>query len=281
MAVTLEEMAQIRARIARHERQARWASLGVARSRASSRAVHRPLFMSLRSGAEIWPERKRGQGLLGLVLMVVGLVLVVGSLGFWGYSRYVAWQLDHLMAGAVVMPVEAAPLAPAVAPVEAATEAMVGGGEAERVVERVLAPPTRLWVPSIELEAPVKPVGTRVENGQVVWEMAAHAVGHYTMTAVPRQGGNIVMAGHISSPFRGEGSVFRRLPEVLVGDVVYVEAAGVVYPYEVVRREVVAPTAVEVMGPTEGEMLTLITCYPDLVYSHRLVVRAVPLKAAE
>ena len=107
-----------------------------------------------------------------------------------------------------------------------------------------------------------------------MWDTASHAVGWYGSTALPGYGGNIVMSGHISSPLRGEGSIFRRLPDVAVGDLVVLETAATQSTYVIVRRDIVAPTEVEVMASTSTERLTLITCYPDFIYLHRLVVTA-------
>jgi LPXTG-site transpeptidase (sortase) family protein len=40
----------------------------------------------------------------------------------------------------------------------------------------------------------------------------------------------------------------------------------------VVDRKVVTPDEVSVMEPTPDSSATLITCYPDGIYSHRLVI---------
>ncbi len=78
--------------------------------------------------------------------------------------------------------------------------------------------PSRLVIPSIGLDAPVVEVGITVENGKPVWETAAFAVGFYRGSALPGTRGNTVMAGHISSPVSKKGDIFRRLPEVRIGD---------------------------------------------------------------
>jgi sortase A len=93
-------------------------------------------------------------------------------------------------------------------------------------------------------------------------------------TALPGAPGNAVMAGHISSPVSRKGEVFRRLPEVRVGDRVEVYSGERLATYEVVAVRLVAPTAVEVMEQTSDARLTLITCYPDHDYSQRLIVIA-------
>lgn len=134
-------------------------------------------------------------------------------------------------------------------------------------------PPTRLIIPSIGLDARVVPLDTEYDRtGKLVWQTAAFAVGHHRGSANPGELGNTVLSGHISSPH--EGAVFKRLPEVRVGDGVIVATAEQQYLYRVRETRVVTPDAVEVLDATTVPILTLITCVPDGVYSHRLVVRA-------
>ena len=133
--------------------------------------------------------------------------------------------------------------------------------------------PVRLVIPRIGLDSLIVEVGIRLQGGSAVWETASHAVGYHQGTGRPGLGGNVVLSGHISSQFHG--NVFHRLPELGVGDVLVVMTAGQQsYLYRVVERAVVLPTAVDVMEPTPEETVTLITCVPDGLYTHRLVVRA-------
>ncbi|MCC7105462.1 MAG: sortase [Chloroflexi bacterium] len=133
-------------------------------------------------------------------------------------------------------------------------------------------PPTHLTVPTIELDSRVVPLGTYLKNGVPVWQTAAFAVGHHAGTANPGEPGNVVLSGHISSP--REGGVFQRLPQVRPGDAVIVATAEQQYIYRVRDTHVVLPTALEYIEPTPTRIVTLITCVPDGIYSHRLIVRA-------
>src|SRR5438067_1834095 len=69
-----------------------------------------------------------------------------------------------------------------------------------------------------------------------------------------------------------QGDVFRHLPEIRLGDVVAVQLGGGVSRYRVTDKIVITPDATWVMEPTTAPIATLITCVPDGVYSHRLVV---------
>jgi LPXTG-site transpeptidase (sortase) family protein len=200
--------------------------------------------------------------------MTIGVLFVLLSSEFLAYAQYADRQLSN------VVPVR--PMAGLTNPAASDLASVVLSSEEVTSAERS-APPTRISIASINLDSRVIELGTREENGQLVWETAAHAVGWYRTSAVPGQGGNIVMSGHISSPLKGEGSIFRRLPEVKLGDIVTVETAAGEYSFQVFAREIVLPSAVVVMAPTPTETLTLITCYPDLIYSHRLIVQARPL----
>ena len=132
-------------------------------------------------------------------------------------------------------------------------------------------PPIRLFIPAIALDSPIVDLGVRYDQrGQLVWETAAFVVGHYVNTANPGELGNCVLSGHISS--RSAGAVFRRLPEVQVGSGVTVATADSVFLYQVDEIRVVEPRATEVMDPGGEPRVTLITCVPDGVYTHRLVV---------
>lgn len=135
--------------------------------------------------------------------------------------------------------------------------------------------PVKLRIQSIGLmDAKVVEVGTHIEKGQLVWETADHAVGHNIGTAVPGQPGNSVLSGHISSPVRGEGNIFRNLPSLAdkIGSRASVQVAdGTWHYYDIVGTNVVTPSDIWVLAPTPTPVLTLLTCVPDGVYTHRFV----------
>jgi sortase A len=132
--------------------------------------------------------------------------------------------------------------------------------------------PGRIVIPSIALDSRVVEVGIVVENDKPVWDTAAFAVGFHRGTALPGHRGNAVMAGHISSPVSRKGDVFRRLPEIRIGDRVEIYVGEKKIAYEVSELKIVSPSAVQVMNQTEDATLTLITCYPNGVFNKRLVV---------
>ena len=133
---------------------------------------------------------------------------------------------------------------------------------------------TRIVAESIGLDSTVVDVGLVKERDKWVWDTAAYAVGHSKGTANPGQLGNVVLAGHISSPISKKGNVFKNLPKINVGDQIKIYTETTSYTYQVVQVKVVEPKDTQVMAPTRDATATLITCYPDWNYSKRLVVVA-------
>ena len=85
----------------------------------------------------------------------------------------------------------------------------------------------------------------------------------------------MVLSGHISSP--GEGAIFKRLPDLEPGDGLVAVTAEQHHLYRVTDRQGVEPAAVWAVEPTPFPAITLITCVPDGIYSHRLIVRGEPV----
>ena len=109
------------------------------------------------------------------------------------------------------------------------------------------APIAVLRVPTIQLEVPVLP-GTDDRT-------LDRAVGHIEGTAQPGTDGNLGLAGHRDSFFRG-------LKDIKVGDVIEVDTTQARDAYRVERTWVVDPDDVSVLSPTPHRTLTLVTCYP-------------------
>ncbi len=97
------------------------------------------------------------------------------------------------------------------------------------------------------------------------------ALGHMEGTAYPGEEGNCVVAGHRNYVF---GKYFNRLDEIEPGDCIEIETMARNYQYTVTDKFVVEPDEVSVTDELAGRQLTLITCTPLFVGSHRLIVRA-------
>lgn len=121
-----------------------------------------------------------------------------------------------------------------------------------------------LRISKINLEEAVKEGSTK--------GVLSSALGHVENTALPGENGNCCIAGHRNYVF---GKYFNRLNEVATGDVIELETKDKLYQYEVVSKEVVEPEEVSVLDYADGNNLTLITCTPFMVGTHRLIVHAV------
>lgn len=121
-----------------------------------------------------------------------------------------------------------------------------------------------LYIPKIDLEAAV----LQGVNPKTL----RYAVGHYENTPLPSEGGNSCIVGHRSYSY---GAFFNRLDEIELNDKIEMEVSGKTYYYNVKDILVVKPEEVWVLDATEETMITLITCTPIRIGTHRLIIRAI------
>jgi len=100
------------------------------------------------------------------------------------------------------------------------------------------------------------------------WEQLKRGVGQHIGTANPGQPGNLVLSAH-NDIF---GELFRDLDQLSPGDEVIVSTASRQHTYRVTGMRIVEPTDVEVMQSSDRATITLISCYPYLVDTQRIVV---------
>ncbi len=101
-------------------------------------------------------------------------------------------------------------------------------------------------------------------------DILQRAVGHLSGTALPGESGNVVLAGH-------RDTFFRPLNRIRMGDTITVRTARGDFEYLVESTAVVSPDAIDVLRPTGGRTLTLITCFPFRFVGpapNRFIVRA-------
>jgi sortase A len=147
------------------------------------------------------------------------------------------------------------------------------------------SPPTRLVIPRIAIDIPVLPVGVKTiregSDTRVVWADVPYAGGFHQTSAYPGNPGNTVINGHRDI----QGAVFRRLDRVQVGDGITLYVGTTAYPYRVTETLVVPETFasaeqraanVRLIGHMPEERLTLVTCTPVGLATHRLLVIARP-----
>jgi LPXTG-site transpeptidase (sortase) family protein len=141
--------------------------------------------------------------------------------------------------------------------------------------------PTKLFVPSLGIEAAVEPVGKKAD-GSMNTPKALANVAWYKLGQMPGEPGNAVFAGHVNSAL-GLPGVFTNLSQMQVGHKVEVlgeDGDRLVYEVERVTEYYLDRAPLEEIFANSGpSRLVLITCEGDWdstarTYDKRLVVVA-------
>lgn len=78
-----------------------------------------------------------------------------------------------------------------------------------------------------------------------------------------------VITGHTGLPNK---TLFTDLEKLQVGDLFYVEVFGELFAYELFEKQIVEPTDLQALDVRPGEeLVTLVTCTPYMINSHRLL----------
>ena len=141
------------------------------------------------------------------------------------------------------------------------------------------AAPSRIIIPAIDVDSNVAALKLLSKNTGYEWETPKGIVGHVPTSGNPgiaRQGWYF---GHLESPLRREGNVFNKLPDIPAllkgGEIVHIviETDDRSYLYEVYKTDLVHEKDLTIKYSLDQD-ITLVTCYPTLVYDHRLLVTA-------
>jgi len=135
--------------------------------------------------------------------------------------------------------------------------------EYEATLAQKAMPESVLRIPKLKLEVPVY-AGTSdmtLNRGAGLIEGTA---------AVESDSGNIGIAAH-------RDGFFRPLKDIQVGDRLFLDTVTATREYQVTRLDIVDPSDVSVLAPTEDSTITLVTCYPFYYVGSapkRFIVRA-------
>ncbi|HXH21386.1 MAG TPA: class F sortase [Dehalococcoidia bacterium] len=203
---------------------------------------------------------------LSALMLVGGIAIIVAALAGVG-ARDKARTIPGPDAQGDFAVLEPTPLPPTPAP--------------QPTPEPSRAPIVRLQIPRIGVDAPIVVLGVDAQ-GVMQDPKGPEEVAWYDFSAHPGWEGNAVFAGHVD--YRNYGpAVFWKLRQLNLGDEIKVVLAdGTTYSYRVVSStQYVADQAPvqEIVGPTERQSVTLITCGGTFntrtrEYDQRLVVRA-------
>jgi sortase (surface protein transpeptidase) len=102
-----------------------------------------------------------------------------------------------------------------------------------------------------------------------------HDIGWYKFSAMPGQGENIVLWGHVLR-FRSAPNLpapFEQLKTLPVGaKVTLVDQEGIPHPYVITEQIQVKPDEVQYILPRGREMVSMVSCIGDQVISNGAVV---------
>lgn len=227
--------------------------------------------------------RSRSRRLLDSLLLVVEVCAVVGLVLILLSGLDVLGQLNREFAQGLVQPtLTPTPLFEAVVLPSGHTPPNAPGGSRPNDAEipahlRPLVQsigqvtiPTPGPEQAIRIQIPAIAVDSKIVQGDD-WEQLKMGVGQHIASANPGEKGNVVLSAHDDI----YGEIFKNIDRLKPGDQVIVFTNLRSYTYVVMSNpQVVEPSQVEFLSPTTDPIVTMISCYPYLVDSKRIVVRA-------
>ncbi len=138
---------------------------------------------------------------------------------------------------------------------------------------------TRIRIPAIDVDSAVSELRILDLGDSRAYETPKNVVGHIPETANPGETGNGWFFGHLESPIRGEGNVFKNLPRIPEhlnnGDPVYITISNEdgEFLYQVFSTKVVYKDDLSLYDSGDSSIV-LVACVPRLVYDHRILVNA-------
>ena len=132
-----------------------------------------------------------------------------------------------------------------------------------------------IQIPKISLKLPIYHTSSE--------KVLEKGIGHLETTALPigGVGNNPILTGHRGLP---QAELFTRLDEVKKGNIIYIHVLNKHLSYEVDSIKVIKPDDVGTLKAIKGrDMITLITCTPYGINTHRLIIQGkrvpyVPIK---
>ncbi|MFL6237749.1 MAG: class D sortase [Thermoanaerobaculia bacterium] len=183
------------------------------------------------------------------------LIVAIVCLGSWAYawidSAYYQYRENQILDESLSQTQEAPPAAQS----SASQTDSLGSFQPRSAVPRE---PPRKPLADGELvgriEIPRLGISTIVLEG-VGTKTLRRGVGHIPETAPPGTGGNVGLAAHRDSFFRG-------LKDIRKNDIIRLKTLDGSYQYRVESTEIVTPEDTQVLADTGLPELTLVTCYP-------------------
>lgn len=145
---------------------------------------------------------------------------------------------------------------------------------APKIEEKVVTKESKIIIPKINVDAPI--VFPQTADNKVILDSLKGGVAHYPGTALPGRAGNAFFTGHSSYYWWSDGGynrIFTNLDKLRANDLVYIYYEGKEYVYKIKDSIIVLPSQTEVLNPTAGATISLMTCTPVGTNLKRLIVR--------
>lgn len=143
--------------------------------------------------------------------------------------------------------------------------------DADRQDKRAATRPARIMIPAIGMDAPLMGIGLDEGRRPIV---PRHDVAWYSDSAVPGDGSNIILWGHVLR-FLATPDIpapFARVRELRPGaEIILVSADNKRRRYRVTQQVQVKPNALDYLRPTTDERITLVSCIGDRVVNNGVV----------
>jgi len=178
----------------------------------------------------------------------------------WLFQAYQTWRFERALKDAQTS--TPAIQQPASSPLPAQAEADRARAESFGIDGLAGSPLGRIEISSIGLAAMIM----EGIDGRTL----RHAAGHIPGTPLPGQQGNVALAGHRDTFFRGLRNIHK-------DDEISLATLHGAYRYRVDSTQVVEPEDTKVLDNSVDDILTLVTCYPFYFVGpapRRFIVRA-------
>jgi LPXTG-site transpeptidase (sortase) family protein len=169
-------------------------------------------------------------------------------------------------------------------PVSGSLDEMAHSAYGDRLIEWIR-------IPKISVYAPVVPVGWKVKSSNIngdttiEWDSPNAKVGWVISSGLPGENNNAILYGHNNI----DSSVFKRLGELSRGDLIVLSTGQGDWKYSVKDVEIISVVREEenqqafetYFRTSDYPQLTLLSCWPPISNTHRVIVLAEPVLTTE
>ncbi|MDT8717303.1 class D sortase [Clostridium sp. 19966] len=194
--------------------------------------------------------------IFGIILILIG----IGILGWVGYMKYTAYNVQKQMINDFQKTLQQIDTNP-----NSDAKSKDSSGDSLNASKPGDLNPKAIAI----MEIPKIDLTVAVAEG-VSNDVLKYALGHFPGTGQPGQKGNFCVAGHRSYTYN---EYLNRADEIKVGDQIKVRTQKGEFTYVVYETKVVEPTEVSVLDPTSDSTITLVTCTPIRIATHRLIIK--------